>query len=397
MKRDIKILYLNYMQDLYGSSIGSTVKAIELLSALKTYGFKILFEWRCAQNNRKFRQENHVKSVTHYPNFLFLAKRVTDVFRDFLKELNVLKKVKPDLLIIRLDAYRISGIFLSRIFQLPLFIEADNACSYEWIQFHNIPRSAIPWLLKAEKYLLRQASGVFTQSNVTKNYLTSTHRLNTEKFQVITNGAKPVKQSVLTNRQKWMHELNISETDLIVGFVGSMHHWHGMNEMEKCISDILADYRHVKFLFVGSGGAQAQSFRERFRHNKERVLYSGTVDHDQVPELIALFSIALAPYPAIPFFYFSPVKLFEYMAAGKPIVAARIGQIAEIIQHEHTGLLYEPGNIPMMKNHIIRLIENKKLRLTLGSNAKKEFEQHHTWQHKASELNEFIRKRMRLR
>ena len=396
MRRDIKVLYLNYMQDLYGSSIGSTIKAIELLSALNEYGFKILFEWRCAQSSSQPGQKDR-KNVTHYPALLFLIKRAADVFRDFIAELGILKKAKPDLLVVRLDAFRVSGIFLSRIFRLPLLVEADNACSYEWIHFHNIPRSAVPFLFKAEKYLLREATGVFTQSQVTQHYLTSTHRITPEKFREITNGAKSVDRSVLTNRQKWMQKLGISENNLVIGFVGSMHHWHGMKEMKKSISDILADYQQVKFLFVGSGGAQARSFRKRFHQNKDRVIFSGSVDHEQVPELISLFSISLAPYPNMPFFYFSPVKLFEYMAAGTAIVAARIGQIAAVIAHEKTGLLYEPGNIPMMKNQIIRLIEDRKLRLTLGADAKKEFKQHHTWQHKASELNEFIRKRINVR
>ncbi len=59
----------------------------------------------------------------------------------------------------------------------------------------------------------------------------------------------------------------------------------------------------------------------------ERAVLTGWVPHDVLPGLVARMDIATAPYPQLNDFYFSPLKLFEYMSAGRAIVASRIGQI----------------------------------------------------------------------
>ena len=76
----------------------------------------------------------------------------------------------------------------------------------------------------------------------------------------------------------------------------------------------------------------------------EKVTITGWVPYDRLPRLIQRMDVAVAPYPFLENFYFSPLKLFEYMAVGKPVVASRIGQIQEVIQDAETGLLVRPGD-----------------------------------------------------
>ena len=71
----------------------------------------------------------------------------------------------------------------------------------------------------------------------------------------------------------------------------------------------------------------------------------GALPHDQIPSVLKTWDVAVAPYPVIPNFYFSPLKIFEYMAAGLPVVASSIGQIKNLVQNESNGLLCSPGNI----------------------------------------------------
>ena len=74
--------------------------------------------------------------------------------------------------------------------------------------------------------------------------------------------------------------------------------------------------------------------------------FTGAVPHEEIPAWLGHFDVALAPYrPTEHAFYFSPLKLFEYMACGVPTVAARLGQIEEVVRHGETGLLYTPGQL----------------------------------------------------
>ena len=70
---------------------------------------------------------------------------------------------------------------------------------------------------------------------------------------------------------------------------------------------------------------------------------TGAVAHEAVPRYLAEMDVGVAPYPDLPTFYFSPLKIFEYAAARVPIVASAVGQIAEILVHRKSALLHPPG------------------------------------------------------
>jgi glycosyltransferase involved in cell wall biosynthesis len=109
----------------------------------------------------------------------------------------------------------------------------------------------------------------------------------------------------------------------------------------------------------------------------ERVRFSGLVDHAEVPGRVAEFDIALQP-KVTP--YASPLKIFDYMAAGCAIVAPDQPNIREVLQHEHTALLFDPDAEGAMWQAIRRLIDDPALRLRLGAAARAELEaRDYTW------------------
>lgn len=117
-----------------------------------------------------------------------------------------------------------------------------------------------------------------------------------------------------------------------------------------------------------------------------RICMVDYVPHDKIPALIHAMDIVVAPYPRLPFFYYSPVKVYEYLACGKPVVASQIGQIAEIIQHKKTGMLCEPGNIRAYLECIDQLIASPHLRRNIGRAAAGMIRYNHTWGHRARQL-----------
>jgi len=102
----------------------------------------------------------------------------------------------------------------------------------------------------------------------------------------------------------------------------------------------------------------------------EAVTLVGSVPHEEVPRYLALMDVAVAPYPVVEDFYFSPLKLYEYMASSRAVVASRIGQVAEVIADGLTGLLYEPGNQEALIACIRRLQADESFRREIGRNAR---------------------------
>ncbi|HFE53080.1 MAG TPA: glycosyltransferase, partial [Bacteroidetes bacterium] len=113
---------------------------------------------------------------------------------------------------------------------------------------------------------------------------------------------------------------------------------------------------------------------------------------EEVPGYVAEMDIVIAPYPRLPVFYFSPVKIFEYMAAGKAIVTSRLGQIAEYLEDGTDAILCEPDDLEGMTAAVARLASDDGLRNRLGRAAREKLLRHHTWDHKAAQWEAVLEK-----
>ncbi len=106
---------------------------------------------------------------------------------------------------------------------------------------------------------------------------------------------------------------------------------------------------------------------------------TGPVDHVEVARHLQRMDVAVAPYPDSPDAYFSPLKLYEYLAAGLPIVASAVGQAATLLGDGTDALLVPPGDVSALAERLVRLRDDAALRARLGSAARRTAVQRHTW------------------
>ncbi len=385
----MRIVYFNYMADLYGSSIGSTIKAQQLLGHLAERGHVVRFFWRYEGKTTSLPgDENQKQAFFRHPvlrRCLFTPKEIVKNILDLVREYRFINKHKPDIIISRVDAYRFSSSLLALLMGIPLILEADGANSYEWLRFNN--RDGIiwkSWLLFIEKLNFRFAGHVFVQSTVTRLYYERLYGCYAKKS-VITNAAT-LKSS--NKRTAIRAELGMDDAKVVCGFLGSLHYWHGTNVLKELIARIMNDDENVWFLIIGGGGPNAGAFRafcERQPWHR-RIVFVRHKNHDQVHHYVDLFDIALAPYTDETLFYYSPVKVFEYMAMAKAVLTVPVGQLKEIIEHGQNGYFFNPGSLYDLESKLKELILDKKLRQRVGQNARRTIEQRHTWHHKAAQL-----------
>ena len=118
---------------------------------------------------------------------------------------------------------------------------------------------------------------------------------------------------------------------------------------------------------------------------------TGKIAHSEVPEMLSIADVAVvpsAPLTAGVGGTGTPLKLFEYMAAGKAIVATALNQAAEVIQHGHNGLLVEPGDVNAFAEATLKLIDNPKERHRLGQNVREQAVKQYSWEHYTRRLEE---------
>jgi glycosyltransferase involved in cell wall biosynthesis len=106
---------------------------------------------------------------------------------------------------------------------------------------------------------------------------------------------------------------------------------------------------------------------------------TGAVPRNAVPGVLASMDVGVAPYPRRSNFYFSPLKVFEYMAAGLPVVASRVGQLAALIEDGCNGLFCAPGDPTSLAAALLRLYRAPELRARLGRAARATVLRGHTW------------------
>ena len=304
---------------------------------------------------------------------------------DLLKPLkHRLESSPPDIIYERASLYGIAGASLARALNRPLIVEVNAPLALEQACYRN---SAFEeWATQAERWTLTHADAVVVVSSVLHDYVIS-QGVAAERVHVLPNGVDAERFHPGTPDPTVRAQWNLNAGP-VLGFVGGLRPWHGVDALPALVERLVRPYPDVRLVIVGSGplrGLLEERFRERGLTS--HVVFTGTVPHEQVGALVRQFDVALAPYPAHGhIFYFSPLKIFEYMASGVAVVASDLGQIAEVVRHGETGLLYRAGDLDALTAACERLIGDARLRRRLGRAAAEEVRARFTWDRNAARV-----------
>lgn len=185
-------------------------------------------------------------------------------------------------------------------------------------------------------------------------------------------------------------EIGWDENAFIVGYVGRLQ-MIGMDKGVGGLVEALAVVPGANLALVGGPEAMAESLRERWIGlglPRQRFLYAGQVPPAAVPQYLRAFDVCAMPHPATSQFanYTSPLKLFEYMAAGRAIAASDLASWADVLTHEETALLLPPGDTEAWSSAIMRLRDDRALRSCLGDAAREMALAQYTWDARAARI-----------
>ena len=290
----------------------------------------------------------------------------------------------PDFIYERASLYATAGISVARELGVPLILELNAPLAVEQAAYRTTGFGELA--AQAERWTLSNADAVVVVSSPLREHVISLG-VQPKKIHVMPNGVNCERFRPGAPEPDVRRKLKL-DGGPVLGFVGGLRPWHGVEILPKLLRRLRARHRDVRLVIAGEG--QLRSDLERGfekRGLSQNVIFTGLLAHEEMPAVIRLFDLALAPYPrADHAFYFSPLKLFEYMACGVPVVAAKLGQIAEIVRHGKTGLLYPPGRLDALTAQCEKLLTNAKLRATLGQAASKLVHRHFTWEKNAGRV-----------
>ena len=178
----------------------------------------------------------------------------------------------------------------------------------------------------------------------------------------------------------------IQKDEEIVLYIGQLHGAQYVDLFIQAAEFVLNKRQNVKFMIVGDGFLQSRLRQLVYDLGlREKIIFTGAVQHDAIPSYIAASSICVAPFRDTSVTRCkSPLKIVEYMASGKAIVASNVGEVGKMLTG--AGILTKAGDHRQLAEGILKLLTDKNLRDKLGKAARKKAEEQFNWPRTAANL-----------
>ncbi len=317
---------------------------------------------------------------------------------------------RPAYIYERLVAGNFAAARLSRELGIPYVVEYNGSEISMMRSFAGRSYDFENLFLDAERAAFEQATAISVISDAVRE-------------QVLAMGAKPEKVLVnpngvdtadfrpgtLAEKTAVKRELGWTESDRVIGFVGTFGGWHGIEVLADALKPVCDGCPDARFLLIGQGNLHHLVVDAVEKHGLgDRVTVTGALDSRRTQKLLRGCDIYVSPHHRGMVdgrFFGSPTKLFEYMALGGGIVASDLEQIGEVLspalragELDDPGLqagkaravLCQPGNLTEFVAAVVGLCKHKNLCEALGRNARAAAEAEYSWGHHVVRLLAFL-------
>ncbi|WP_043344398.1 glycosyltransferase family 4 protein [Belnapia moabensis] len=353
----MRILYSHRIQ----SRDGQSVHLEALVGALAAQGHEVLVVGPASFETASLGDENRLVTLMRrwLPRFAAELAEFAYSLPAYLRITRAAQEFRPDVIYERYNLFFLSGALFARRFGLPFLVEVNSPLAEERSHFGGLHLKALArW---SEAFVWRRADRVLPVTAVLGAHVAAAG-VPQERIEVIPNGIH------LEEFSAPGPALGVKDT-LTLGFVGFVREWHGLDAVVRAIAAWRGTPR-LGLLVVGEGPARPGLEKLAAELGlSDRVRFTGLVGREAIPGLVEGFDIALQP-AAVP--YASPLKVFEYMAAGRAIVAPDQPNLREVLVHDCTALLFDPTREGTMWEAVLRLATDATLRARLGAAAREE-------------------------
>lgn len=286
---------------------------------------------------------------------------------------------RPDFLYERHNLYLLAGAWLKRRHKVPYLLEV-NAPLFRERQAHG--GLGLPALARlTEAWVWRQADYLLPVTGVLARIIEESG-VPSERVVVIPNGIDPERFRDFLPLDSAKRKLGL-EGCFVLGFTGFVREW---NRLDRVIDYVARpDNGACRLVVVGDGPAvPALKARAKRLEVEERVRFVGVVDRDAVRDWVAAFDVALLPAVTE---YASPLKLFEYLALGRAIVAPSQPNLCEILRHGENAMLFDADSEAGLSQALDAMKGDAARRAALGRAAARSIEAAGlTWARNASRV-----------
>ena len=361
-----------------------------IAKALEKLGYGVRFVSPTGVDPRKSAGENPFQQkskkslssriISKCPDVCFELLEIAYNFFAWRKVAKELKAKACDFIYERHAFFLCATALLASRRRIPLVIEVNELVGDQRIRKQPMLSFVARW---TDKIAFRRASLIIVVSPHLKRRIES-YGIRPDKVIVLPNAVAAEDHAVLHGGRPVREKLGLAGDIVLIGFIGWFVEWHRLDVFLKVFARIHKQLPNTRLALVGEGKLKEElQAQAAALHIENAVLFVNAVPHHEVPEHIAAFDIAVVPHSND---YRSPIKLFEYMAEAKAVVAPRTEPIEMVIQQNKNGLLFEPLSEDQFASGLERLARNANERARLGAEARQNVLKRHTWNSNAEQI-----------
>ncbi len=243
----------------------------------------------------------------------------------------------------------------------------------------------------------------FLEKIVTRNIDHVWVMIDESKQRLLSKGVSPENISIVSNtpvsarfnqaQPTFAGALQTNKDKLILVYVGYVNYSRGLDTAIDALSCLLEQKIDVFLLIIGKGTAEVALRKQAEKLGvSSRISFAGWIDNKMIPEYVASADICLVPHHKCSHWDNTiPNKLFDYMAAGKPVVVSDVAPMERIVSHAKCGLIYKSGDARSLAAKIVELCDSGQ-REALGKNGMKAVQEEYNWDNDATVMLNSIKK-----
>ena len=387
----MKILYIT-LENL-SLHKGSVVHVREIIAGLRKLGHQVGLI-ACAWNN--FEEADSFYNLHKFSGI----KRQPYIISSVILFIYLLKVLPKYDIIFARDYHTVIIALLPRIiFKKKLVFEINGLANEEQkLKIDSIFNRMLSFFIqKAEKVATKYSDRIVSVTPQIASYLVRQFYCPEDKVEVISNGVNtrifhPIQDEA--SLLEWRRKFGIEREEKVVAFVGNLAPWQGVEYLVQVAPLLISTVENIKFMIIGNGILRKGLEAEVKRLGVSRhFLFTGMVHYKQIPLYINIADIGVAPFisqrnrqTGV-----SPLKVFEYMACGKPVVASRIEGL-EFIEAEGAGLLVEPEDLISLETALFELLKDPQKREGMGRRGLQIVKDRFSWDSAALRIEKILEK-----
>ncbi|MGC9364716.1 MAG: glycosyltransferase family 4 protein [Fidelibacterota bacterium] len=283
-------------------------------------------------------------------------------------------------------------LIISKLLSVPLFIEVNGWVLAE-LEEYGYSKFKLMLFRLFQELNYRNATLLIPVSEGLKILIIKHYRIPSEKIIAVNNGTNPEKYKPIPVGYA-RKTTGLNKDDQIIGFIGGCYPHHGVQHLINAAPYILSELPEVKFVVAGDG-AMLESWQALAGEKQvdKNFFFPGNVPFEMAPYYINSYDICVAPWDIelVGNVGLSPMKLYDYMACGKPIVSSRIYGVKEILEANNAGITVNVKNPKQFARVLIDLLNSPEKCKTISENALKTVRLNYTWEQTSGKIIDLVK------